>query len=359
MRPPRWVVGCGGHLGTPGRDHDSGSVHFFRAGDAVSAAACLALYGFAVAVLAPRLLRGVGDASAVPRVALAAWLATLATTVLAWTTALTILVFDVLTHQLSEAPRRILDGCITHMHDAAIGRYGAPVQTGLLLLAGSASLAAVVVTMRLGATLLRARRTTLEHAALTRMAGRHHPDLDAVVLEVDQPAAYCVAGKPHTVVISRGVLTALDEDHLEAVLAHERAHLAGRHHLLLALTRGLSTTLPRINLFSIGALEVAWLLEMMADDAAARIHGRRTVLQALRALSGIASGPAGALGATEVGLTTRLQRLEAPAARALRARTRLTLAAVTAMATLVPMAAVLTAAIGIVICAPIPGGSHI
>ena len=52
-----------------------------------------------------------------------------------------------------------------------------------------------------------------------------------------EPAAYCVAGRHPTVVLTTGALGALDPGQLAAVLAHERAHLAGHHHRLLALAR--------------------------------------------------------------------------------------------------------------------------
>ncbi|MRH87445.1 M48 family metalloprotease [Nocardia sp. SYP-A9097] len=245
-----------------------------------------------------------------------------------------------------------MDSCLLHLHDAAVGRYGMPVQAGLLSLSGVSALAAGLVAGRLAHTLLRSRRTTHEHARMARLAGRHHAGLDAVILEVDQPAAYCVAGKPHTVVVSRGALSLLTDHHLDAVLSHERAHLEGRHHLLLALTRGLATVMPRIDLFTVGAAEVARLLEMIADDAAARIHGRGTVLQALLTLAGISEGPAGTLGAAEVGLASRVERLAAPAAPALRTRTRLALTAAATAAALIPLASVVAAAIGLVVCAP-------
>ncbi|GAB4585361.1 M56 family metallopeptidase [Nocardia sp. IFM 10818] len=321
----------------------------------MSVAVCLLLYGFAVAVLAPRLLQRVTHAGAAPRVALVAWLASMASTVLAWSAATVLLLIDLVSHGISTAPKRFVDTCVTHLHDASVGRYGTPVQAGLLLLAGLVALAAGVLGVRLAKSLLRARRSTLEHAQLTRMAGRHHPELDAVVLEVDEPAAYCVAGKPHTIVLSRAVLAALPDDHLDAVLSHERAHLAGRHHLLLAATRGLAAVLPRLTLFTVGATEVARLLEMLADDAAARIHGRGTVLRALLTLSGMKAGPAGALGAAEVALATRVQRLAAPTAAASRLRARIGLTAAAATATLAPLASVLTAVLGIALCTPFSG----
>ena len=49
-----------------------------------------------------------------------------------------------------------------------------------------------------------------------------------VVLDDPRPAAYCVAGRPAAIVVTSGALAVLDQPQLEAVLAHERAHLAQR-----------------------------------------------------------------------------------------------------------------------------------
>ena len=81
-------------------------------------------------------------------------------------------------------------------------------------------------------------------------------------------------GRPATIVLTSGALAVLDPDQLAAVLAHERAHLAGRHHLLTGLTRGLAAMLPGRAAVHPRAAEVARLAEMRADDAAARRSGR-------------------------------------------------------------------------------------
>ncbi|MGV9661548.1 M56 family metallopeptidase [Nocardia niigatensis] len=312
----------------------------------MSIAICLLLYGFTVTVLAPRLLRRLSTEGAAPRIAVAAWLAAMASTVLAWTVTLAIIIIDLVTHRISLFPARFMDSCLLHMHDAAVGYYGGHVQTGLFALSGFATVAVLVLAVRLGTTLLRSRRNTLEHARMARLAGRHHPELDAVVLEVDHPAAYCVAGKPHTIVVSRGVLAALEDHHLDAVLSHERAHLDGRHHLLLTLTRALATVLPRVELFTLGASEVARLLEMLADDVAARIHGRANVLQALLTLSSLPTPPATA----EAALLPRVRRLSMPE-NPPRLHTRVAAAAITLTAVFIPVAAIVTAAIGVQVCA--------
>ncbi|MGY1948705.1 M56 family metallopeptidase [Nocardia asiatica] len=317
----------------------------------MSLAVCLFLYGFAVTTLAPRLLAQLTRGGIAPGFGLAAWLSAICSVAGSWAAAVIILGVDVV-RDWAEPSRPVWASCYSELHDAATGSYGGLVQGGLLALAAFVTLAAAVLLLRVIRSLARARSSTHEHARMARVAGRHDSGLDAVVLDLSEPAAYCVAGKPHTVVITRGALSALDDRHLAAVLAHERAHLAGHHHLLLALTRGLAATFSRIGLFTLGAAEVARLVEMCADDVAAREHGHSTVLQALLALSGVADGPTRSLSATAVGLATRVERLTAPSEAALRTRARLLLVAATTLVTLGPLITVLLAAIGIAICAP-------
>jgi hypothetical protein len=122
--------------------------------------------------------------------------------------------------------------------------------------------------------------------------------------------------------------------------------------LLLTLTGGLARACPRVRLFTVGAVEVARLLEMCADDAAARRHGRIGVVEALLALgSSPVSGPAGALGAAGPTVLARAERLLAPApTTALRLANRVVLAAATAALLVGPIATVALSAAGINLC---------
>jgi beta-lactamase regulating signal transducer with metallopeptidase domain len=319
----------------------------------MSVAACLLLYSFAVAVLAPRLLVRLTHAGVAPRLGVAAWLAAIGTVVGSWVVAAGFLVGE-LVRDWSQPGQTILSTCFAQLRAVATGRYGVGVQIGLLALAGFAAVAVGLLVTRLGQSLLRARATTHEHARMARLAGRHDATLDAVVLDVPERAAYCVAGRPHTIVLTRGALAALDDRHLDAVLSHERAHLAGHHHLLLALSRGLAAILRRIELFTTGATEIARLLEMCADDAAARTHGRRTVLHALVALADAAPVPTGALGANSVGVLARAERLAAPPEPARRWRVRLLLGTTAALVTVGPLLAGGLAATGLALCGPMP-----
>lgn len=318
----------------------------------MSVASCLLLYSFAVAVLGPRLLVRLTRAGVAPRLGVGAWLAAIGSVVLSWVTAAAFLGAELVEHW--NQPGRILSTCFAALRSVALGRYGVFIQFGLLALTTFAALALVVLAGNLARSLARARASTYQHARMARLAGREVPGLDAVVLDAPERAAYCAAGRPHTIVVTSAALEVLDDRQLGAVLSHERAHLAGRHHLLLALTAALATMLPRLALFTTGAFEVARLLEMCADDAAARTHGARTVLGALLTLCGGAPIPTGALGATGVGVLARAERLVAPPRAALRWRVRLLLSALTILLVTGPVLTGVLADSGMSSAAPLP-----
>jgi Zn-dependent protease with chaperone function len=317
----------------------------------MSVASCLLLYSFVVAILGPRLLVRSAHAGIAPRLGLAAWLAAIGSVVASWAAAAVFLLAELL-GDWNQPGRTVISACFDALGAVASGRAGLLLQIGLLLLTALAAVAMAVLVWRLGRSLVRARTRTFEHARMARLTGRHVDGLDAVVLDAPERAAYCVAGRPHAIVVTSAAVAALDERHLNAVLAHERAHLTGRHHLILAVTRGLATILPRIELFTTGAIEVARLLEMCADDAAARSHGSRTVLRALLALSGAAPMPTGALGATGVGVLARAERLASPARPADRMRARVLLTAVAILVTVGPVLTGALAATGLAFCGP-------
>jgi hypothetical protein len=198
------------------------------------------------------------------------------------------------------------------------------VPLGIAALA--ATLTAAVLAWRYGGGVRRARQRTRAHAAAAKITGRPLPvkgdseggtgrrmgDRAAVVLDAPQPAAYCVPGRPAAIVLTSGALAVLEPAQLGAVLAHERAHLAGHHHLLISLTRGLAASFPGVPLFTRGPAEVAGLAEMSADDAAARRTGRGALVAALLAMGTGTAVPAAALAATSGPVTARVNRLLDP-----------------------------------------------
>ncbi len=135
---------------------------------------------------------------------------------------------------------------------------------------------------------------------------------DVCVLDHPLPIAYCLPVGERPIVVSSGTLACLDEPQLAAVLAHERAHLRGRHRLILTLVDAFGGVLPWSATFTQARTVLPALLEHAADDAAAGRFGHATVAQALRRLAVLPS-PAGSLSAAPPrsdALAVRLDRLE-------------------------------------------------
>ncbi len=135
------------------------------------------------------------------------------------------------------------------------------------------------------------------------MVGRPTAQRDVFIVDTDERTAYCVAGAPPAIVVTTGAIAALGGDELQAVLAHERAHLDEHHLKIVTALRGLAMVFPRVRLMTRAATDVGRLLEMCADDAAVRRHGQRSLLAGLMALAG--TTPAQALGAADVALLNR------------------------------------------------------
>ena len=162
--------------------------------------------------------------------------------------------------------------------------------------------------------LARARREHRAHAAFLAAAGRPDQALDAVILDDDAPAAYCLPRGRHRVVVSAGTLARLSPGQLHAVLAHERAHLRGHHHLMLAAAAALARAFPAIPLLARAPAELAVLAEITADTAAARRHDPADLAAALVTLASTASRAA-TLTAAGPAAVARIQQLLAPSPR--------------------------------------------
>lgn len=154
------------------------------------------------------------------------------------------------------------------------------------------------------------------------------------------PVVYCVDGEVPTVVVTTAALEGLDEAQLDAVLAHEHAHIAGRHHDLLVMLRAMAAGLPRLPLFSAAAEAVSDLLEMCADDTAARQHGPHPLLTGISALIGMPSVPA--LGAAHTAVLIRAGRLANPVGAHVRWGHRLAQTAAIGTTVALPILAALT-----------------
>lgn len=261
-----------------------------------------------LAVAAPRLLLRSPWTDRAPRLGVLAWQAasgSLVTAVVFAGVALAV-PLSVLSSGLAE----LLAHCAMLLREA----YRSPASvavaaTGLLLAAG--------VVLRLGYVFgsqsFEAARRRHAHGEALSLLGRPHAALGAVVVDHATPAAYCLPGRRGLIVVTTGALAALDDEEVQAVLEHERAHLRARHHLAVAAAAATARAFPMVPLLAAAAEQIPRLVEMAADDTAGARGGRGRVARALVALAG-AGAPAGALAAGGPTSVARVRRLLDPAA---------------------------------------------
>ena len=266
----------------------------------MTAAVLFALYAAAAGVLPPAALRG-GWVTRTPRLAISLWLVLS----VSWLTAVITAILAATAPFPLAWPGPGPGG----------GRVlaGPPVPGGGMIAVAGLALAAVMVLRAgwcLAGELHRGWRGRREHAALIAATGRPGPE-GVVILDRDAPAVYCLTSGRDRIVVSAGALAALTPEQNRAVLAHERAHLRGRHHAMLTLTAGLARAFPRVPLLAQAERQLGVLAEMAADDAAARGHRRDELAAALVILAGADPRPA-VLTAGGPAAVVRLERLLTP-----------------------------------------------
>jgi Zn-dependent protease with chaperone function len=304
----------------------------------VTVATALVLYAACVGTLGSRMLGRARWPGRAPLLAIVTYLAA------AWSVAAALglagLTLAIHATALAGGLSSLIGACVLRLRDAYATPGGAIVAGLGLTLTG----AVVARTAVAAITHLRAvRRHALQHAEAARLVGHREPTLGAVLVDHAQPAAYCVAGPQPTVIVTTGALQALDPGQLDAVLAHERAHLAYHHHRLLAVARIASQVLPFIPLARDAAIQIARLIEMHADDAATGARDGEVLATALVALASTAS-PAPGLAAAATDAVQRIQRLLGPAEPLGRVRRQLLGAGAGALA-LAPVLLALTPAV--------------
>lgn len=312
----------------------------------MTVAAALVLYVATVLVAGPRLLRRITAEGFAPRLAITAWLAAVVTVIGSAIAAVAMTLVEAAGHW--DSPDVLLASCVERLHAILIGHSGWPAQVVATAAVVGALSGLGAVCWRGVRALRRMRAHTLDHADAVRLVGRSDGS-ELVVIEAPEPAAYCVAGRPAAIVVTSAAIAALDEQQLAAVIAHERAHLAGRHGYMVAAVRGIAAALPGIRFFTVAATEVCALLEMCADDVAARRHGRQPLLAGLLTLSG-AVVPAHGLAAASVAVLARAKRLTDPPRPLVQIRHRITLSGAVAAIAATPVAIGLLAVSGALMC---------
>lgn len=200
----------------------------------------------------------------------------------------------------------LLHACAVAVWDSAT-HPGVPLTTALGLLA-------VVVLTHLARTAASSaaasRRTRRAQRAGLELVGDGCGVCGYTRVPSEHRFAYCLPGGGGRIVVSTAAERALDEEELAAVLAHERAHLRGRHHVLVQVTHVLAKAVPLPSLRALHT-EVSKLVEMAADDEACKNTDREALLAALLSLgTGRAVTPG--LAANGAATVARALRLAEP-----------------------------------------------
>ncbi|MFG2302431.1 M56 family metallopeptidase [Actinacidiphila glaucinigra] len=271
----------------------------------MNAAPVLIGYAATVGVLAPRVLVRCTWPHRAPALAVATWHAL----TVSFTVAVALAAYNLATptHHLHAGIHGLLYSCelasesSDHApHIADSWSLAPPVSVVLL----------VCVSFIIEA--LRARRARSRHLRILDVVGRPSTALRAVVLDHDVPAAYCLPGRHSRVVVSQGALRLLSTEQLAAVLEHERAHITGRHHLVLAAAQAFAAVFGWVPLARHAKEQTAMLLEMVADDRALRHHSRDVLATAMYEMAAAKAAPRGSFAAGGPSALPRLQRVLAP-----------------------------------------------
>jgi Zn-dependent protease with chaperone function len=188
-----------------------------------------------------------------------------------------------------------------------------PVAPGGAPLGVAAAVAAAMIALLAGWSLL----ATWRRGWLVRIepeigwhttVGGH----DLVVLPSREPVAFSTAGRPGQVVITDGLIAALSDDELAAVLRHEVAHVHHRHERYLRLARAVERSMGLLPLVRRATAALRCAVERWADEEAAGgdAAGRASVHAALLRVAELAARPEVAAFTTPGTVAERLEALQ-------------------------------------------------
>ncbi|MFF2852411.1 M56 family metallopeptidase [Streptomyces sp. NPDC058001] len=180
------------------------------------------------------------------------------------------------------------------------------------LIVPAACIATVLLVVGTG-MLVHRTRTLVRELRAAHSAHREEGCAGDLSVRVDaRPYAYALPGRPGRVVVTTGMLRSLGAAEREVLFAHERAHLAGRHHVFLAVGELAASVHPALRGLR---APLGYALERWADEAAATTVGDRRLAAraigraALAAHAGGAGVPRMALAATQGPVPRRVAAL--------------------------------------------------
>lgn len=207
-----------------------------------------------------------------------------------------------------------LEDLLPHLVDGPIPEhYGVFEIAALTLAAGLA----VHLALNLALTAVSAERERRRQHQLIDLLSEPLPGQPGTrVLAHPVPVAYCVPGLRTATVLTDGLIGALEDDELAAVVAHERTHLEQLHHLVLLSFRAWHSALPWFPIANRAERAVSTLTEMLADDGARHTTGAEPLRRAAERLGAdaepFAYADAGGVRPDPDLLEARLRRLDEP-----------------------------------------------
>jgi Zn-dependent protease with chaperone function len=203
---------------------------------------------------------------------------------------------------------------------AALRHYSRPVlDRGDPTSAVTGAIAALVLTGAALAVAIAFRRRARALAESYRRAARLHDDGTVVVVSGPDVEAYALPGSPGRIVVSGRLFQALDDPGRAALLAHERAHLAGRHHLFTSVAYLAAAANPVLIPL---ARAVEYTVERWADEHAARVTGDRRLVAATIGQVAMLATPARRPAAAALGIAGAGSRRGAAHSRRAAGRSR-------------------------------------
>ena len=264
----------------------------------------LATYALVAGTLGASWLRDACWPSLAPRLAIAAWQA-LASSVLLSLAAAGLALAISFPH-VSADLASLFNLCAENLRHS----YASP--GGALTALGGVTLFLMLVTRAAWCavqTWVSDHRERTARVAAFDLVGRPDVVPGALVVDHEAPYAFCIGGRRHRIVLTSGLLDTLGPVELDAVLAHERAHLRQRHHATLVVCRALFGTIaPLCPAFRTALPLVQLYAELCADDGARRRTGPGPLRDALTRLACLPA-PAGTLAASAQDVEARLSRL--------------------------------------------------
>lgn len=270
----------------------------------MSAAPVLACYTVAVGFVAPQLMLRSSWPYRAPALAAAVW----------HTLAVSFSIGAALfAYNLAMPTEHLHAGLVGLLHSCGldVGAGGPDPDTADRLAVGVPAAIGVALAAGFAFHVARARRARTQHREALDLVGRRSARLCATVLPSDIPAAYCLPGRHPRIVISDATVRQLTPDQLGAVLQHEQAHIAGRHHLVLAAVETFHSVFRRLPLARHVREQTALLLEMIADDRALRSHSHEVLATAMYEMAA-ARAPKGAFAAGGHTVLIRVKRILGP-----------------------------------------------